>query len=275
VLTASHADSYVWITTETTDSITVTPQQTTTYSVTGTLNGCSDTANISVIVYPTSTSTSNGTICQGDIFTWNGNHYDTTGIYPLNLLTYHGCDSTLTLNLTVNPKPNVTVTASDTTIIIYSSTTLTVSSDNASDTYQWSPSTGLSCTDCISPMANPEATLSYCVVGTNTFGCSDTACITITVDSDCGKLFLPLAFSPNGDNKNDTWKVQGRCIKSMDLRIFDRWGEKVFETTTPGEGWDGTFRGKALDSDVYVYTLTVTMQDGEEKNFKGDITLLR
>jgi gliding motility-associated-like protein len=122
---------------------------------------------------------------------------------------------------------------------------------------------------------NLEATLSYCVVGTNTFGCSDTACITITVDSDCGKLFLPLAFSPNGDNKNDTWKVQGRCIKSMDLRIFDRWGEKVFETTTPGEGWDGTFRGKALDSDVYVYMLTVNMQDGEEKSFKGDITLLR
>jgi hypothetical protein len=84
-----------------------------------------------------------------------------------------------------------------------------------------------------------------------------------------------LAFSPNGDNKNDTWKIQGRCIKSLKLKIYDRWGEKVFESHDQNEAWDGTFRGKALDTDVYVYFVTITMRDGEVKTVKGDITLIR
>jgi gliding motility-associated-like protein len=88
-------------------------------------------------------------------------------------------------------------------------------------------------------------------------------------------LFIPLAFSPNGDGKNDVWKVQGRCIKEFELMIFDRWGEKVFDTTDKTNAWDGTYRGKSLDTDVYVYILNITMRDGETKTLKGDITLLR
>jgi gliding motility-associated-like protein len=272
VLTAIHADSYVWSTTEITPSITVTPQQTTTYSVTGTLNGCSDTANITVIIYTPDNLTNSITICQGEKYSWNGTQYDTAGTYILNLHTSHGCDSILTLNLNVNPKPIITVTNSDTLVLIGNSTTLTA---QGADTYQWIPSSALNCDNCSITISTPDTTITYCVVGTNTFGCSDTACIVVNVDNDCGQLFLPLAFSPNGDGKNDVWKIRGRCIKSFELRIFDRWGEKVFETVNPNEGWDGTFNGKALGSDVYVFFVTITMRNGEVKNLKGDITILR
>ncbi len=84
-----------------------------------------------------------------------------------------------------------------------------------------------------------------------------------------------LAFSPNGDGKNDVWKVQGRCIKEIEVRIYNRWGEKVYESYNAQESWDGTYRGKPLDTDVYVYVINVTMQDGTTKIIKGDITLLR
>ena len=88
-------------------------------------------------------------------------------------------------------------------------------------------------------------------------------------------MFIPLAFRPNGDNKNDVWKVQGRCVKDFEVKVFDRWGEMVYESINQNEGWDGNFRGKAVDSDVYVYILNLTMRDGETKTLKGDITLLR
>ncbi|NSW46348.1 MAG: gliding motility-associated C-terminal domain-containing protein, partial [Bacteroidales bacterium] len=160
----------------------------------------------------------------------------------------------------------------DTLIVIGNSTVLNAT---GADTYLWNPATALSCNDCANPTASPENTIQYCVIGSNTFGCADTACITITVDTDCGELFIPLAFSPNGNGKNDTWKVQGRCIKSIELYIYDRWGEKVFESFNQNDAWDGTFNGKPLDTDVYVYMLTIKLRNGEEKVFKGNITLLR
>ena len=57
--------------------------------------------------------------------------------------------------------------------------------------------------------------------------------------------------------------------------IYDRWGEKIFETSNQNDEWDGTYKGKALDTDVYVYILNITMRDGEVKNLKGDITLMK
>ncbi len=272
-LTAQGGQTYLWSNSSTTNPITVSPTITTTYSVTGTdANSCSSVATVTITTLPTYNLSQTASICQGDVYAWNGNNYASSGTYTLNLTTQQGCDSTLSLQLTVHPKPSVTINAIDTTLIIGNS--ITLNADGA-DTYQWNPTTALSCSDCATPVASPEATISYCVIGSNVFNCTDTSCIMIHVDSECGELFIPLAFSPNGDSKNDVWKVQGRCVKDFEVKVFDRWGEMVYESINQNEGWDGNFRGKAVDSDVYVYILNLTMRDGETKTLKGDITLLR
>jgi len=273
-LTVTGANTYIWSHgLGTNNSVNVSPTSTTTYSVTGTdANGCTASSNITVKVSQAYNIVQNHSICYGETYIWNGNSYNSTGTYTLQLQTTSGCDSTLTLVLTVHPKPQLQLSVSDTLIVIGNSTNITVS---GADNYLWRPSTGLSCVNCSNPVASPETTTSYCVVGTTNQGCSDTVCITIHVDTDCGQLFLPLAFSPNGDGNNDVWKVYGHCIKSIELLIFNRWGEKVFESYDANEGWDGTFRGKALDTDVFVYMATITMRDGEVKKLKGDIILLR
>ena len=273
-LTAQGGQTYLWNNGSTTSMITVSPNISTTYTVTATdANNCTNVASINIGILPTYNLVQNAAICQGEIYTWNGNNYTSSGTYTLNLTTTQGCDSILTLQLTVHPKPNVTVSG-DTNLIIYNSTVLTASGIGVIN-FIWNPTTALSCSDCSNPVASPLTTTTYCVVGTTVNACSDTACITIHVDSDCGELFFPLAFSPNNDGKNDVWKIQGRCIKELEVKIFNRWGEKVFEAYSQDEVWDGTFRGKPLDTDVFVYIVTVTLHDGSIKKFKGDITLMR
>lgn len=88
-------------------------------------------------------------------------------------------------------------------------------------------------------------------------------------------LFIPNAFSPNGDGENDVLYVRGAMIKEMTFRIYDRWGEMVFESFDRGTGWDGTFRGKMMDPDVYDYYLKVICIDDAESIIKGNITLLK
>lgn len=93
----------------------------------------------------------------------------------------------------------------------------------------------------------------------------------------CGDpyLYIPNAFSPNNDNNNDVLYVQGALIKEMVFRVYDRWGELVFESFDRTQGWDGTYKGRALDPDVYDYYLKVICVDDEESIVKGNITLIR
>jgi gliding motility-associated-like protein len=92
----------------------------------------------------------------------------------------------------------------------------------------------------------------------------------------CGEIFVPTAFSPNGGDatENEQLKVYGNCILNLEFAIFDRWGEKVFETTNPAIGWYGTYKGKKLDTAVFVYFLKATV-DGIEVKKHGNITLVK
>ena len=117
---------------------------------------------------------------------------------------------------------------------------------------------------------------------TNAAGCTDTACVTVTVEpincDGAGVVFLPTAFSPNGDMENDVLKIyygNYACIKDYKLVIYNRWGEKVFESEDPQQGWDGTFRNKVEGTAVFVYYLKVNLITGEEINQKGNVSLLR
>lgn len=108
--------------------------------------------------------------------------------------------------------------------------------------------------------------------------CQATTAVTVsTYEYICGDvyIFVPNAFSPNGDNENDILYVRGQNLEEITLKVFDRWGELVFESNDQSVGWDGTFKGKAVDPDVYVYHLQVICFDGQENLIKGNITVLR
>ena len=121
----------------------------------------------------------------------------------------------------------------------------------------------------------PTVTTKYVVQTSNSPYCKRTDFVTVKVDFTCGDFFVPNAFSPNGDGLNDMINVHGFCIGTYNLQIFSRWGEKVFETSSLTESWDGTFRGKNMDTGVFVYRADGITIDGRPFNIKGNITLIR
>ena len=144
-------------------------------------------------------------------------------------------------------------------------------------TYQWSPPQDLQTPNDATTVAIPPQTTTYTVSITDVNGCmtEKQATITvITVTCEPPFIFFPNSFSPNGDGTNDVLFVRGEYIESMELVIYDRWGEKVFETTSQAVGWDGTFNGKLLDPDVYGYHLMVQCIGGDQHIEKGNVTIL-
>ncbi|OKS86593.1 gliding motility-associated C-terminal domain-containing protein [Mucilaginibacter polytrichastri] len=88
-------------------------------------------------------------------------------------------------------------------------------------------------------------------------------------------IFVPNAFTPNGDGKNDMLSVYSNAIQKLDMWIYDQWGEMQFHSNTQGAGWDGTYKGKPQPVGVYVYYIEATMQDGQVIKKKGTINLIR
>lgn len=87
--------------------------------------------------------------------------------------------------------------------------------------------------------------------------------------------FVPNAFTPDGDGLNEVLFVRGAAIDEVFFAIYNRWGEKVFESTSKTQGWDGTFKGKMLTPDVYGYYVEVRCFNGETYFKKGNVTLIR
>ena len=88
-------------------------------------------------------------------------------------------------------------------------------------------------------------------------------------------IYVPNAFTPNGDGKNDMVHVHSESIQTMTFYIYDQWGELLFTTTNIQNGWDGTYKGAKEPVGVYVYFLEATMTNGQKVNKKGTITLLK
>jgi gliding motility-associated-like protein len=97
----------------------------------------------------------------------------------------------------------------------------------------------------------------------------------VTVDVLCGNVFIPNVFSPNGDGHDDYLFVRGDCITNMTFVVFDRWGNKVFESTSLSKGWDGTYNGQPMNTGSYIWYLKATLKDGATIERKGDVTLVR
>jgi gliding motility-associated-like protein len=143
--------------------------------------------------------------------------------------------------------------------------------------YTWTPTNGVSSPNVQSPTASPSQTTTYCVTISDD-ECAYEDCVTVRVeDFVCGPptIYIPNAFTPNTDDKNEKLYVRGNFITELYFVVYDRWGEKVFETKDINKGWDGTFKGKIVDPDVYVYYLEATCDGGLQYFDKGNITVIR
>ncbi len=260
-----------------TNVVTVTiPTNTTAPNAGANTTGTLTCSNNTVTIGGTSTTT-------GATYAWSGpggftssnqnEVVSTQGTYTVTVTDpANGCVNTAT----VSPQANIVVpnasAGTDVSIAFGSSTTLNAS---GGATYTWSPAADLSCVNCTNPVANPSVTTTFCVKVRDSGGCTDSACVTVTVDAQCGETFVPNAFSPNGDLNNDKLFVMGGCISQMQFYIYDRWGEKIFEASNAKEGWDGTYKGEKLNTAVFAYYLQATLTNGKVVTKKGNISLIR
>ena len=144
-------------------------------------------------------------------------------------------------------------------------------------TYQWYAQDSLSCTDCRRPVIYPSVSQTVYVEGKNEFGCITKDSVHIEVkDCDPNSIFMPNTFTPNGDGINDKFLIRGKTLAGLKyFRVFDEWGQLVFETKQLNEGWDGTTRGKTEATGVYVYILEGECQNGGTVIKNGNITAIR
>jgi gliding motility-associated-like protein len=184
------------------------------------------------------------------------------------------CPDTAEVLVSVLPLPDLII-SNDTTIEFGDTAAINVFGAN---TYAWSPANDLSCYNCFNPDAYPKQTTTYCVVGSSQNGCTDTACVEVKVEIICDELFVPTAFAPGneGDPENECLKLYGtNCVKVLDFKIYNRWGEVVFSTTNIRDCWDGLYKGEEVNSEAFVYSLQVELITGEKINRKGNITLIK
>lgn len=289
-----------------TASYTVTPASTTTYTLTvSDAIGCTASDQVTITVQPCTVPTSQFSasqtnFCAGDCISFTDNStgaptswnwtftgatpasstsqnptnicYNTAGTFTVTLIVTNAFGSdTTTTTVTAGAPPTVNA-GTTVSIAIGNQTTLTAT--GGSGTYSWSPITGLSSPNTASTNASPTVTTTYTVTFTDANGCSASDTVTVQVIEAYG-LFVPSAFSPNGDNANDVLFVYGAGIKTLDFKVYDRYGELVFETSNINDGWDGTFRNKPMNGGVFAWYCTVEYFDGRTESLKGDLTLVR
>jgi gliding motility-associated-like protein len=143
--------------------------------------------------------------------------------------------------------------------------------------YEWIPDTTLSAYDIHDPEARPRQTTTYYLSVTNQYCTHNDSVIVYIKPPVCDNpvVFVPSAFSPNGDGHNDVLLVNGNNVTTMTMVIYNRWGQKVFESNDQNIGWDGTYKGKELVPDVYGYYMQCDCEEGGSLFLKGNITLLR
>ncbi len=201
------------------------------------------------------------------------------GFYTINIENKNGCDTTLIVEVPSPYPADLQIIPSDTTLRTGEKIELDVRIQPFSKadikSYFWEPQQGLSCVDCPNPVFSSydDVTDVYLTVIYNK-GCVAKAKARFETDSS-PEVFVPNMFSPNGDGVNDKFFVYGIGVRDFDLKIFNRWGEKVFATTTQSEGWDGFFRNEIQEPGTYVYLLNITYLNNRTFSKTGSVTLVR
>ena len=311
-LNVSGAQSYSWspskyLSCNNCSSPEARPDSAITYQVKGTSSkGCVSFDSVSLVVkYPFKLTFSKpDTLCMGrsvklfaqgtDKYSWfpeagldNPNISSPTAS-PSSTTTYQviGSDSkgcfrdTAYIQVKLYPIPQINAGA-DQTINIGKEIQIvpTISQDVTS--VEWSPSIGIVSQNYPSITVKPTESLEYTVRAKNEGGCMAEDKVSVYVLCNNSNIFVPNTFSPNGDGANDVFYPRGSGVfKILNLKVFDRWGEVVFERSNfnandATAGWDGTFKGKQLPPDVFVYTLQVMCDNNSILTFKGNIALIR
>ncbi len=215
---------------------------------------------------------------------WNGNGalIDTSnlsaGTYTLTVTDDYNCVTTygpITVNNSGAPTASFTVTNNPTApdeIVLFTNTS---SADAV--TFDWDFGNGLTSTD-VDPTTiyDADGTYTVCLIASTASNCQDTACVNVVVSELTSNVIgLPSAFSPNNDGHNDVLMVRGSGITTMKFMVFNRYGEKVFESTDPGQGWDGTYKGQDENAGIFVYIVDYTLSNGETGMLKGNVTLVK
>ncbi|HEV7781669.1 MAG TPA: T9SS type B sorting domain-containing protein, partial [Chitinophagaceae bacterium] len=275
----------------------------TNYQVTAIIGGCSATDNIIVttVPYPVVNAGSDFTICynakaqlsgttDGSSWQWSpANLVNNPAIlnpysYPprttdfvLSAYDTDGCPKPGrdTVKVTVLPKMRVSA-GNDTAVIV--GQPLQFHATGAVN-YDWIPSAYLSADDIAEPVAvfpDPTTGTRYKLIGYSTQGCKDSAYITIKVFKTNPSVFVPTAFTPNNDGKNDVVMPIAVGIKFIEyFSIYNRWGQLVFSTSINGYGWDGKIKGMPQNTGAFVWAVKATDYMGRAYFQKGVVTLIR
>lgn len=209
--------------------------------------------------------------------------YSTTGDYSIELIATNklGCADTSTHAIYVSPQPTAVPVTNPITIISGGSAQLGMNYTGEIVQYNWLPPLNLDCTNCPTPTASPQFSTTYQVAIEDRYGCSNTGEVTVQIVCNGQNFFIPNTFSPNGDGSNDVFYLRGTGLfRVRTLRIFNRWGEVVFENrevpvNNPAYGWDGHYKGRKASADVYVYQLEIICSNGETIKYSGNIALIR
>ncbi len=287
-------------------TLTITPSQSTTYYVQISNAGCSSVDSVTVFFVSGALSiTGDSTLCIGETSTLTAD-ISIPGVTfdyvwsPMNILTPTAQDNVVTAAPTVDSWIYVTangsngcfaedsifiqvgnlggpVTATALPEVVLPGETSTLTALPPGFSYSWSPTTGLSNPNGQITQATVDQTTTYTVTVTDGI-CTQSSSVTVkTLEVLCdGRyVYVPNAFSPDGNGENDVLYVRSAIATEILFRVFDRWGEMIFESTSLDNGWDGTFRGKLVDPDTYDYYLEAVCTGGEERIIKGNITLIR
>lgn len=278
-----------------------------TYQVTLTASNsstnCTDMITHDVIIYPEVPVIANDvSMCMGDTavlnvispiatytYSWTPDTYiqdpnqPTTIAFPPTTTSFvvtaddgNGCTGTDTMTLfVIESIPDIMF---DTTI--FAGTTIQLPVEyNAPYIFSWNPEDGLSCLVCSNPSVTPNDDITYNLNIADDAGCfNSTGTFVIHIFPE--EIQIPNAFTPNGDDINNHFNIVlsedvEALLEVTSFSIFNRWGQQVYDNENPNQGWDGTFKGKKMPSDVYPYVVEVTFLNGKKKSLKGTVTLLR
>lgn len=205
--------------------------------------------------------------------------YNTIGFYDVTLAVTSslGCTYELIQTITVNDAPNASFGLTPSTAEIDETITFSDASTGAS-IWSWDFGDGFGVSNDQNPdyMYTSEGDYVISQIVTNIYGCTDTSSVVVTITDEA--LFppaVPSGFSPNDDGENDVLKVLGGPFTSLELKVYNNWGNLVFESTSEEVGWDGTWKGKDQPNGDYIYTVTAVTVDGVEFNDYGSVSIIR